>query len=163
MRMRVRVLPRPVEPRRLVLAQHGRPNGGRRVVLPRALALEPRARLLLRALGRRRAVRERVRAFGRDGRRRHGGRPGRLVRLVARLSRRRRALCCPRPAGRGEYGIEGIGGISGSLMLSFETPSTSAAVDREGREAAGIHAPRPVNSRRSSSFFRVTFNRGDDR
>ncbi|CDO70088.1 hypothetical protein BN946_scf184806.g15 [Trametes cinnabarina] len=59
--------------------------------------------------------------------------------------------------------VDGIGGISGSLMLSFEAPNTSTAVDREGREAAGIQAPRPVSSRRSSNFFTVTFNRSSDR
>ncbi|KAI8970578.1 hypothetical protein BD414DRAFT_427588 [Trametes punicea] len=53
--------------------------------------------------------------------------------------------------------IDGFGGTSGSLMLSFEAPSTSAAVDRNGEAATGIHAPRPVSSRHSS-LFRVTWN-----
>ncbi|KAI0323752.1 hypothetical protein GY45DRAFT_1264088 [Cubamyces sp. BRFM 1775] len=47
---------------------------------------------------------------------------------------------------------DGIGGTSGSLMLSFEAPSTSSAVDRNGEAAAGIHAPRPLSSRQPSLF-----------
>ncbi|KAI0371935.1 hypothetical protein BV20DRAFT_1051125 [Pilatotrama ljubarskyi] len=46
--------------------------------------------------------------------------------------------------------MEGFGGTSGSLLLSFEAPSTSAAVDRNGEAATGIHAPRPVSSRHSA-------------
>ncbi|KAI0746756.1 hypothetical protein C8Q80DRAFT_794133 [Daedaleopsis nitida] len=37
-----------------------------------------------------------------------------------------------------------------SLLLSFDPPSTSSAVTGNGEEAAGIHAPRPVNGRRAS-------------
>ncbi|KAH9896856.1 hypothetical protein C8Q73DRAFT_687478 [Cubamyces lactineus] len=48
--------------------------------------------------------------------------------------------------------LDGIGGTSGSLMLSFEAPSTSSAVDRNGEAAAGIHAPRPLSSRQPSLF-----------
>ncbi|KAJ8475245.1 hypothetical protein ONZ51_g6680 [Trametes cubensis] len=48
--------------------------------------------------------------------------------------------------------LDGIGGASGSLMLSFEAPSTSSAVDRNGEAAAGIHAPRPLSSRQPSLF-----------
>ena len=51
--------------------------------------------------------------------------------------------------------MEGLGsgpGSMSSLGLSFEAPSTSSAVTGNGEEAAGIHAPRPVNGRRSSLF-----------
>ncbi|KAI0777671.1 hypothetical protein BD413DRAFT_467209 [Trametes elegans] len=63
--------------------------------------------------------------------------------------------CIPRSLGSMESlglgGIGGIGGVGGSgLMLTFEAPSTSAAVDRNGQAAAGIHAPRPLSSRHSS-------------
>ncbi|KAI0635153.1 hypothetical protein C8Q77DRAFT_1106358 [Trametes polyzona] len=48
--------------------------------------------------------------------------------------------------------LEGLAGGAGGggLLLSFEAPSTSAAVDRNGEAAAGIHAPRPVSSRHST-------------
>ncbi|EIW55722.1 uncharacterized protein TRAVEDRAFT_30463 [Trametes versicolor FP-101664 SS1] len=51
-------------------------------------------------------------------------------------------------------------GTGGGLLLSFEAPSTSSAVDRHGDAAAGIHAPRPVASSRSStrSLFSGAWN-----
>ena len=39
------------------------------------------------------------------------------------------------------------------LGLTFEAPSTSAAVTGNGEQAAGIHAPRPVNGRRASQLI----------
>ncbi|KAI0717401.1 hypothetical protein C8T65DRAFT_641365 [Cerioporus squamosus] len=51
--------------------------------------------------------------------------------------------------------MDGLGSghaSSGSLGLTFEAPSTSSAVTGTGEEAAGIHAPRPVNGRRSGLF-----------
>ncbi|KAI0360694.1 hypothetical protein OH77DRAFT_1392609, partial [Trametes cingulata] len=55
--------------------------------------------------------------------------------------------------------MEGFGGTAGSLLLSFEAPSTSSAVDRNGEAATGIHAPRPVSSRHSSrSLFNGAWN-----
>ncbi len=51
--------------------------------------------------------------------------------------------------------MDGLGSghaSSGSLGLTFEAPSTSSAVTGTGEQAAGIHAPRPVNGRRSSFF-----------
>lgn len=51
--------------------------------------------------------------------------------------------------------MEGLGSgptSMSSLLLSFDPPSTSSAVTESGEEAAGIHAPRPVNGRRSSLF-----------
>ncbi|KAI0826631.1 hypothetical protein BC628DRAFT_1419119 [Trametes gibbosa] len=54
---------------------------------------------------------------------------------------------------------------TGGLLLSFEAPSTSSAVDRNGDAAAGIHAPRPVSSRHSTrSLFRGSWlGRSGDR
>lgn len=51
--------------------------------------------------------------------------------------------------------MEGLGSgpaSMSSLLLNFDPPSTSSAVTGNGEEAAGIHAPRPVNGRRSSMF-----------
>ena len=56
--------------------------------------------------------------------------------------------------------MEGLGSgpaSSGSLGLTFEAPSTSSAVTSTGEEAA-IHAPRPVNGRRSGLFGSVPWN-----
>ncbi|KAH9849377.1 hypothetical protein C2E23DRAFT_762103 [Lenzites betulinus] len=54
---------------------------------------------------------------------------------------------------------------TGGLLLSFEAPSTSSAVDSNGQAAAGIHAPRPVSSRHSSRglFGGSWLLRGSDR
>ncbi|TBU45440.1 hypothetical protein BD309DRAFT_716479 [Dichomitus squalens] len=44
------------------------------------------------------------------------------------------------------------------LGLTFEAPSTSSAVTGSGEQAAGIHAPRPVNGRRASQLIGGTWN-----
>ena len=44
------------------------------------------------------------------------------------------------------------------LGLTFEAPSTSAAVTGNGEQAAGIHAPRPVNGHRPSQLIGSSWN-----
>ncbi|KAH9920015.1 uncharacterized protein BXZ73DRAFT_52377 [Epithele typhae] len=45
-----------------------------------------------------------------------------------------------------------IPGSMSSLLLNFGPENNTSAVDADGEEAAGIHAPRPVSGRRSSFF-----------
>lgn len=43
--------------------------------------------------------------------------------------------------------------FGGGLLLTMEPPSTSSAATADGQPSSSIHAPRPVNNRRSGTFF----------